>query len=135
MPKKRFSGIFPAFSAGKISVTFSTLSFCVNVQNFMKKYQVQLEIFKKYCFSGENWLFRRFFDSSGGFKNKFFLIIETCEVFGITINNVFVWKNNEIRRKNPNKICKKAISGIFPVFSAEKKFFLKNRTRPCFEHC
>ena len=53
------------------SVTFWTLSFYVSVQNLMKKYQVQLEIFKKYCFSGENWLFRRFLDSSG-FKISFF---------------------------------------------------------------
>ena len=52
------------------SVTFLALPFCIFVPNFMKKYQVQLEIFKKDCFSGENWLFRRFLDSSG-FKNKF----------------------------------------------------------------
>ena len=39
-------------------------------------------------------------------------------------NNVFMWKNNEIWRKNPNKICKNGdfrhISGIF----GWKKFFL-----------
>ena len=39
--------------------------------------------------SGENWLFRRFLKSSG-FKNKFFLTIETCLNVGIAINNVFV---------------------------------------------
>ena len=53
------------------SVPFWTLSFCASVQNYMKKYQVQLEIFKKYCFSGENWLFWQFLDSSG-FKNQFY---------------------------------------------------------------
>ena len=32
------------------SVTFKVLPFCISVQNFMKKYKVQLEKFKKYCF-------------------------------------------------------------------------------------
>ena len=52
------------------SVTFKTLPFCISMQNFMKKYKVQLEKFKKYRFSGENRLFRRFLESSGC-KNQF----------------------------------------------------------------
>ena len=76
--KKRFfrhiSGIFGrknTFFENRTPSHFGHYHFCVSVQNFMKKYQVQPEIFKKYCFSGENWLFRLFLDSSG-FKNKFF---------------------------------------------------------------
>ena len=34
--------------------------FCISVQNFIKKYEVQLEKFKKNHFSGDNRLFRRF---------------------------------------------------------------------------
>ena len=52
------------------SVTFWTLLFCISVQNFMKKYKVQLEKFKKYHFSGENRLFRRYLESSD-YKNQF----------------------------------------------------------------
>ena len=52
------------------SVTFQVLPFCINVQNFMKKYKVQLRKFKKYRFSGENRLFRQFLESSG-YKNQF----------------------------------------------------------------
>ena len=52
------------------SVTFRALPFCISVPNFMKKYEVQLEKFKKYRFSGENRLFRRFLESSGC-KNQF----------------------------------------------------------------
>ena len=62
------------------------------------------------------------------------LTIEPCLMVGIVINNVFVWKNNEIKGKSLRKICKNGdfrhISGIF----ARKKIFHKNRTRPCFEH-
>ena len=68
-------------------------------------------------------------------QKSVFLTIETCLMVGIAINNVFVWKNNKIWRKTPNKIWKNGdfwhISGIF----GWKKFFLKNRTRPCFGHC
>ena len=38
--------------------------------HFMKKYKVHLEKFKKYRFSGENRLFRRFLEGSG-YKNQF----------------------------------------------------------------
>ena len=40
-----------------------------------------------------------------------------------------MWKKQEIYRKSPMKMCKKAISGIFG------SAFLKNRTRPYFGHC
>ena len=52
------------------SVTFKTVPFFMSVPNFMKKYEVQLEKFKKYRFSGENRLYRRFLESSG-YKNQF----------------------------------------------------------------
>ena len=75
--KTGFSSIFLSFLAGneffpKIagSLTFWTLPFCNSVQNFMKKYKVQLENFKKYHFSGENRLFRWFLENSG-YKNQF----------------------------------------------------------------
>ena len=38
---------------------------------FHKKYKVQLEKFKKYRFSGENRLFRRFLESSN-YKSQFY---------------------------------------------------------------
>ena len=37
------------------SVTFLTLPFCISVQNFMKKYKVQLEKFKKYVGCSDNF--------------------------------------------------------------------------------
>ena len=52
------------------SVKFYTLAFCISVPNFMKKYKVQLENFKKYRFSDEIRLLRRFLKSSG-YKNQF----------------------------------------------------------------
>ena len=85
--KTGFSGIFPAFSAGKICFSkiglghILDLPFCISVQNFMKKYKVQLEKFKKYCFSGENRLFRQ--------QKSVLLTIEPCLMVGIVIN-VFV---------------------------------------------
>ena len=58
MPKKLvFPAYFRHFRPEKNvfresgSVTFKVLSLCIiSVQNFMKKYKVQLEIFKKYRF-------------------------------------------------------------------------------------
>ena len=52
------------------SVTFQTLAFCISVPNFMKKYKIHFEKFKKYHISDENRLFRRFLESSG-YKNQF----------------------------------------------------------------
>ena len=69
MAKNSFSSIFPAFFAGKIRF-FENRALCISVPNFMKKYKVQLEKFKKYHISGENRLFRRFLESSG-YKNQF----------------------------------------------------------------
>ena len=72
MPKNQFfrhiSGIFGrenTFFRKSGSVTFQTLAFCISVPNFMKKYKVQFEKFKKYRFSDENRLFRRVLESSG----------------------------------------------------------------------
>ena len=106
------------------SVTFWTLSFCVSVQNFMKKYQVQLEIFKKYCFSGENWLFRRFLESSG-FKNKFFWQLKHAWWWVLLLIMFLCEKITKYEEKPQTKSAKTAISGIFPAFSAGKKFFYK----------
>ena len=45
---------------------------------------------------------------------------------GIVISNAFKGKNNKIiREKVQTKFTKTAISGIFPAFSAGKKFFSK----------
>ena len=75
-------------------------------------------------------IFRKFWH-----QKSVLMTIETSLMVVIVINNVFVSKNNEIRRKNLNKICKNGdfrhISGIF----GRKKIFLKNRTQSCFEHC
>ena len=58
------------FFENRAPVYFRYCHFASSVQNFMQKYKVQLEKFKKYRFSGENRLFRRFLESSG-YKNQF----------------------------------------------------------------
>ena len=78
-------------------------------------------------FPGENWQFR--------LQKSVLLTIEPFLMMDIVINNIFEWKNNEIKGKSPMKICKNCefrhISGIFGL----KKIFLKNLTQSCFEHC
>ena len=59
------------FFENRAQSPFIYYHFCISMQNFMKKCKVQLEKFKKYRFSGENRLFRRFSESSG-FKNLFY---------------------------------------------------------------
>ena len=62
------------------------------------------------------------------------LTIEPCLMVGIVINNVFVWKKQRNQGKSPIKICNNSdFRYIFGIFG-RKKNFLKNRTRPCFEH-
>ena len=52
----------------------------------------------------------------------------------IAINNVFVWKNNEIWKKNPKQnLQKRRVAAYFRHFRP-KKNFLKNRILSCFEH-
>ena len=74
--KTSFSGIFRAFSAGKIRFSKIGLGHILDIgilhqcAKFHEKYKVQLEKFKKYRFTGENRLFRRFLESSG-YKNQF----------------------------------------------------------------
>ena len=70
------------------SVTFQTLAFCISVPNFMKKYTVQLEKFKKYRFSGKKLavqaIFRKF-----RLQKSVLLTIKLWFMAGIVINNVF----------------------------------------------
>ena len=51
------------------------------------------------------------------------LTIEPCLMAGIVINNIFEWKNNEIKGKSPMKICK---NGEFRYFRPEKDFSQKS---------
>ena len=135
MPKNLFfrhiSGIFGRnfFFQKSGSIKFWPLSFCASVQNFMKKYQVQLEIFEKYCFSGENWLFRRFLDSSG-FKIKFFSKLNYTWWWVLLLIMFLYEKSTKDEEKMQTKSAKTAISGIF----GRKKKFPKNRTHLCFDH-
>ena len=58
--RKRQKPVFPAYFRHfrpEKYVIYKVLAFCISVRNFMKKYKVQLEKFKKYRFSGENRLF------------------------------------------------------------------------------
>ena len=77
------------------SVTFWILPFRIIVQNFMKKYEVQLKKFKKYCFfrrkSAVPAIFREF-----QLQKSVLLTNEPCSMVGIVINNIIVRKNNEI---------------------------------------
>ena len=108
------------------SVIFWALPICISVQNFfMKRYKVQLKKFKKYRCSAIPAIYREF-----RLQKSVYLTIEPCLMVGIVINNVFVWKNNEIKKKSAKNSDFGHIFGIF----GRKKFFLKNRTRPCFEH-
>ena len=100
------------------SITFLALPFCIFVPNFMKKYQVQLEIFKKYCFSGENWLFRLFLDNSG-FKNQFFWQLKHAWWWALLSIMFLREKTTKYEEKTQTKSAKTAISGIFPAFSAD----------------
>ena len=68
----------------------------------MKKYKVQLEKFKKYHFSGESRLFRRLLESSG-YKNQFFWQMNHALV-GIVINNVLMWKKQQMRKKSDENL-------------------------------
>ena len=75
------------------------------------------EIEENSFFQHDNRLFRQFF-------TKYWELL-------LTISYV---KKQELYRKGPMKMCKNGdfrhISGIFD----RKKMFLKNRTRPSFEH-
>ena len=53
---------------------------------------------------------------------------------GIVINNVFVWKKTtKSRKKSDKNLQKQRFPAYFRHFRP-KRNFLKNRTRPCFEH-
>ena len=77
----------------------------------MKKYKVQLEKLKNIRFSGK---------TIGCFGNFY-------KILGIAINYILCEKTRKIQKRSNENVKKTAISGIFPVFSAGKKFFLKIR--------
>ena len=90
----------------------------------MKKYKVQLEKFKKYRFSGENRLFRRFLESSG-FKNHFYWQLNHAWWWALLSIMFLCEKTTKYKEKVRWKSAKTAISGIFPAFSTGKDFFSK----------
>ena len=71
--------------------------------------------FKKYCFSGENWLFRRFLDSSG-FKNQSFWQLWHAWWRVLLLIMLLCEKITKYEEKTQTKYAKTAISGIFPTF-------------------
>ena len=97
-----------------------------NEQKLMKKYCVQREKFKKNRFSGENRLFRRFLESSG-FKNQFYWQLNHAWWWVLLLIMFLCEKTTKYKEKVRWKSAKTAISGIFPAFSAGKKFFSKIR--------
>ena len=133
--KKRLSGIFPAFSACHFA------SMC---KVSWKKYKVQIEEFKKYCFSGENRLFRekeslgkspmkicknghfRHFRPDKNFSQK-----PVSAMFWALLIRIFKKKQKNLMMKS-REIAKKP---VFPAFSAGKWIFSKNRASSHFRHC
>ena len=126
MPKKRFSGIFGRkFFFSKIGLRHI---FDIIILRQCAKFHEKISSTARHI--QEILFFRRKLAVPAIFsqfrlQKSVFLTIETCLIMGIAINNVFLWKNNEIWRKNPNKICKigdfRHISGIF----GRKKNFSK----------
>ena len=112
MPKNRFSGIFPALSARK--------------KDFRKSVSLIFQIIA---------ILHQCAKFHGKIKSAVQLTNEPCLMVGIVISDVFKWKKQRNIRKKWTKSVKTAISGIFPGFSAGKRIFLKNRSRPCFEDC
>ena len=90
----------------------------------MKKYKVQLEKFKKYHFYGKNRLFWQFLESSG-FKNQFYWQLNHAWWWVLLLIKFLCEKTAKYKKKVQWKSAKTAISGIFPAFSAGKKFFSK----------
>ena len=90
----------------------------------MKKCQLQLERFKKYRFSGKNRLFRQFLESSGC-KNQFYWQLNHAWSWVLLSMMFLCEKTKKYKEKVQWKSTKMAISGIFPAFSAGKKFFSK----------
>ena len=68
------------------------------------------EIEENSLFRCDNWLFRQFLQNIGNCYQLHFM-----------------WKNKRYKEKVQWKCAKTAISGIFPTFSAGKRFFLKIR--------
>ena len=86
----------------------------------MKKCKVQLEKFKKYRFSGENRLFRRFLESSG-FKNQFYWQLNHAWWWALLSIMLLCEKTTKYKEKVRTKSAKTAIYGIF----GRKKIFSK----------
>ena len=90
----------------------------------MKKYKVQLEKFKKCCFSGENRLFRQFLESSR-FKNKFYWQLNHAWWWALLVIIFLSEKTTKYKEKVQLKSAKMVSSDIFLVFLAGKKIFSK----------
>ena len=88
---------------------------------------------KKYRFSGENRLFRRFSESSG-YKNQFYWQWNHAWWLALLSITFSVKKQSNIRKKSDENLQKRRFPAYFRHFRPEK-IFLKNRTRSCFEHC
>ena len=109
IPKTSFSGIFPAFLAGK-KVFFenrapSYFRYChfasvckISWKNTAREIQ-EIPFFRRK--SAVPAIFRQ-----SRLQKSVLLTLESCLMVGIVITNVFVWKNKEILGKSPMKICK-----------------------------
>ena len=107
------------------SLKFKVLPFGISVQNFMKKYKVQLEKFKNYRFprkigcSGNFWKF--------WLQKSVKLTIEPC-LMGIVSKNVFYVK------KQQNIMSNSGIFGWKIIVFRQKNMFFKNRAWSHFRH-
>ena len=110
--KPVFPAYFRHFRPEKKFLQNRAPSLWISVQNFMKKYKVQLEKFKKCHFFRRK--FRRFLES--------YIDNLTMLDGGHWLQIMFVWKKQRNIRKKSNKNLQKR---RFPVFSAEKKCFSK----------
>ena len=140
MPKTGFPGIFPTFSARIKSFYKIGLHRILEIAILHLCAKFHEKIWSTAPEIQEIPFFRRKLAVPAIFEKfrvqkKVLMTIEPCLMVGIVINNIFEWKNNEIKGKSPMKICKNGefrhISGNF----GRKKIFLKNRTQPCFGHC
>ena len=55
------------------------------------------------------------------------------KILGIAVNFI-LWEKNNIQKESNENVQKRRFPAYFRYFRPEKKFFLKNRARPYFDH-
>ena len=89
-----------------------------------KFHKVQLQKFKKYGFSGENRVFRRFLESSG-FKKKFYWQLNYAWWWALLLIIFWAKKQRNKRMKSNENLQKRRFPAYFRYFRTEKNFSQK----------